>query len=121
MNDIERAIKLHKELLDMAEYSKATYEDFCGTADLTEEERKRVYDDMDKNINVHKATISALEKQTEKTPEAHYIGEGDLSFECKVCEQTVNEGSFYCWYCGQNLLDEQWKNPIKAIGWSVEE
>lgn len=110
MNDIERAINLYKDLLDMAEYNKATYKDFCETTDLTKEQRKKVYDDVDKNINMHKAVILALEKQIAKKPiEATW--DYEKGYECPICGYVVNQNQKYCSTCGQKLatdIDWEW-------------
>jgi hypothetical protein len=61
--EIEKEIQWHKELLNLYEFDRATYEDICGTGDLTEEERKEVYDDLDGRITMMKVSISALQQQ----------------------------------------------------------
>ena len=47
----------------------------------------------------------ALEKQIEKTPIQSYYSEGDYTWECVNCEETVDEGQNYCHHCGQKLLE----------------
>lgn len=47
----------------------------------------------------------ALEKQIEKTPIQSYYSEGDYTWECVNCEETVDEGQNYCHNCGQKLLE----------------
>jgi hypothetical protein len=61
--EIEKAIQWHKEVLNLYEFERATYEDTCGTGDLTEEEREEVYNDLDERINMFKESISALQQQ----------------------------------------------------------
>jgi superfamily II helicase len=49
--------------------------------------------------------VKALEKQIEKTPIQSYYSEGDYTWECVNCEETVDEGQNYCHHCGQKLLE----------------
>lgn len=52
-----------------------------------------------------KLMVKALEKQIAKTPIQSFYNEGDYNWECKNCEQIVDEGQNYCHHCGQKLVE----------------
>lgn len=56
-------------------------------------------------IDFYGLAINALEKQMPKTPIQSYYSEGDYTWECVNCEETVDEGQNYCHHCGQKLLE----------------
>ena len=49
--------------------------------------------------------IAAIEKQLPKTPMQNFYNEGDYTWECVNCEETVDEGQNYCHNCGQKLVE----------------
>lgn len=61
--EIEKALSWVKEVINHQVFERATYEDTYGTGDLSEEERKEVYEEMDNNINLFKTIQCALNQQ----------------------------------------------------------
>jgi len=61
--EIEKALSWVKEVINHQVFKRATYEDTYGTGDLSEEERKEVYEEMDNNINLFKTIQCALTQQ----------------------------------------------------------
>mgnify|MGYP001313598605 FL=1 len=61
--EIEKALSWVKEVINHQVFKRATYEDTYGTGDLSEEERKEVYEEMDNNINLFKTIQCALIQQ----------------------------------------------------------
>ncbi len=61
--EIERALKWATSFLEYEEYAKDTYEDTCGTGDLSEEERIDQYEAMDSSINLFKTIVFAIQQQ----------------------------------------------------------
>jgi hypothetical protein len=61
--EIEKALSWVKEVINHQVFERATYEDTYGTGDLSEEERKEVYEEMDNNINLFKTIQCALTQQ----------------------------------------------------------
>ena len=61
--EIEKALSWVKEVINHQVFERATYEDTYGTGDLSEEERKEVYEEMDNNINLFKTIQCALTHQ----------------------------------------------------------
>jgi hypothetical protein len=52
-----------EEFIKDLEYDRNTYEDFCGTEDLTEEERTELYANKDKSIYEWKHILYLLEAE----------------------------------------------------------
>ena len=101
MNNIERGLEWITTFLNYNITDRAEYEDFCGTGDLTEEERTELYAGMDSNINMMKAIKSAVEKQISK--KVYHFNEDD-TFETTCCGTDIsNEDYNYCPVCGQLL------------------
>lgn len=59
----EKALEWASVSLEYERDRKATYEDVCGTGDLSEEERERVYHGMDNAISLLETIKKSLEKQ----------------------------------------------------------
>lgn len=57
------------------------------------------------NAEGAKTIIEALGKQIVKTPLESFYNEGDYTWECVNCEETVDEGQNYCHHCGQKLVE----------------
>ena len=53
------------------------------------------------------AIVESLEKQLPKTPMQNFYKEGDYTWECVNCEETVDEGQNYCHNCGQKLVERE--------------
>lgn len=103
MNEIEAALQWVTVFLKYEEMNRATYEDTCGTGDLTEEERTELYQEMDKQINMLKTIKSALEKQIPQKVESDEMDRPC----CPSCHIPINNGitakGTNCKWCGQKL------------------
>jgi hypothetical protein len=121
--EIEQAIAWNEDLLTYMKDQRATYEDVVGTGDLTEEERKQVYDSMDRDIKMFETIISALQQQLtngwiliQKEPCTD-------SKICPVCNRIMSYDSYFkkmiCRQCG-NMEATTTKN-INTIGEKIRE
>jgi hypothetical protein len=61
--EVERALNWAKAFQEHEEYARDTYEDTCGSGDMTNEERKEMYEAMESSINLFKTIASALQQQ----------------------------------------------------------
>lgn len=118
MDENKRALEWATAFLENEEYSRDTYEDFCGTGDMDEDERKDLYEAMESSINLFKTIKVALEKQNSKKPKVlNYqpLLDAGWRYGCPECNCAVGENIHhsevtnneqFCCNCGQSL---DWK------------
>lgn len=137
--EVERALNWAKAFQEHEEYARDTYEDTCGSGDMTNEERKEMYEAMESSINLFKTIASALQQQLTGgwIPVSSGIYPEDISQ--RVLATLKNEMVLEVWYTcnefkflecipGGGLkkvnefnpvvawmpLPESWKEPIQA-------
>ena len=81
--EIERALEWAKAFLEHEKYTKATYEDTCGTGDMSGDERKELYEAMDSSISLFATITEAL---------AHQLTNGWIPVSERLPEQRQHEG-----------------------------
>lgn len=120
--EIEKALSWVKEVINHQVFKRATYEDTYGTGDLSEEERKEVYEEMDNNINLFKTIQCALTQQlnngwipvSERLPKEGRYLVTTVYGEVKESEFDLKKW----WQIDNSTISLEWEEePIKVVAW----